>query len=483
MSTGNKIFSGLLWTTIQAVVQRSFSFIIKLFLARLLFPEDFGIIGMAVVFTSFIKIFNDLGFGVALIQRKKEKLSDDYFQTAFWTGISWSIFIYLIIAFVVSPFASWFYDEKILASIIPVLSIGILASPINLVHRAQLTRRLNFKRLAIISNSSNIFSGILALLLAYLGFGVWALVFNSVANFIIAMPQYFLATKWKPKLIWKKEHFKDLFGFGVFTTLSGLVSQLASQGDYLLIGKFIGKFELGLYSFAFIITDAIRAQINSVINSVLFPIYSQYQDDKERQFNIYIKSVFFNSLLIIPLMTILFYTPNFLLFFFGEKWGASIIIIRIISLSVMIQIITASFPSLLRANNLPGLEFKIQTIKVLIFYLPLIFIGVKLYGIVGAASAVLISRFFGAIINLFVLEKWLKLSSLTVLTAFSKGLLPSVISLSLSYLIFFFLNIETIYATFLELICFVLLTIVFIYIINRNELISLHKIYKKRNDK
>ena len=477
------IFSGIFWTSLQAIIQRSFSFIIKLFLARLLFPEDFGIIGMAVVFTSFIKIFNDLGFGVALIQRKEEDLSEDYFQTAFWTGTIWSVLIYLIIAFAVAPFASWFYNEEILKSIIPVLSIGVLASPINLVHRAQLTRALDFKRLAIINNSSSIFSGLLALLLAYLGFGVWSLVFNSVAHFIIAMPQYFLATGWSPKLVWKKKHFKDLFGFGVFTTFSGLVSQFASQGDYLLIGKFIGKVELGLYSFAFILTDAIRAQINSVINSVLFPIYSQYQNDKIKQFNIYTKSVFFNSLVIVPLMTLLFYDPNFLLLLFGEKWSESLIIIRIISLSVIIQIITASFPSLLRANNLPGLEFKVQLIKVMVFYLPLIFIGVKYHGIIGAAGGVLISRIIGAMMNLFVMEKWLNLQSLKVLKEFFKGLFPSLIAILICYLIFHFLSLNFFYESFLKLICLAFLILIFTFLINKQELISLHKLYKKRNDK
>jgi len=477
------IFSGIFWTSLQAIVQRSFSFIIKLFLARLLFPEDFGVIGMAVVFTSFVKIFNDLGFGVALIQRKKEDLSEDYYQTAFWTGTIWSVLVYLIIAFAVAPFASWFYEEEILKSIIPVLSIGVLASPINLVHRAQLTRALDFKRLAIINNSSSIFSGLLALLLAYLGFGVWSLVFNSVAHFIIAMPQYFLATGWYPKLVWKKNHFKDLFGFGVFTTFSGLVSQFASQGDYLLIGKFIGKIELGLYSFAFILTDAIRAQINSVINSVLFPIYSQYQDDRIKQFNIYSKSVFFNSLVIVPLMSILFYDPKFLLFLFGDKWAESLIIIRIIALSVIVQIITASFPSLLRANNLPGLEFKVQLIKVLVFYLPLIFIGVKFYGIIGAAIAVLISRIIGAVMNLIVLEKWLDLSSLKVLKEFFKGVLPSLIALVLCYGLFFFININFIYVTFLKVVFLAALIVVFTFLINKQELKSLHNLYKKRNDK
>ena len=130
----DQLLSGVIWTALEAIINRSFKFVIKLILARILFPEDYGIIGMAVVFTSIIGAFNEMGMGVALIQRKKEKLHEIHFHTAFWTGIIWGIFLFIIMAFVISPIAADFYNEPILNKIIPVLSLGILATPINIIH-------------------------------------------------------------------------------------------------------------------------------------------------------------------------------------------------------------------------------------------------------------------------------------------------------------------------------------------------------------
>src|SRR5690554_3099001 len=117
------------------VVNQGSSFIIKLVLARILFPEQFGLIGMATVFTGFVQVFNDLGIGAALIQRKEEDLREAHFHTAFWTGVGWSLIMYLIVSLVVGPLAAAFYEEPILKSLVPVLGLGILSSPVNLVHR------------------------------------------------------------------------------------------------------------------------------------------------------------------------------------------------------------------------------------------------------------------------------------------------------------------------------------------------------------
>src|SRR5690606_7943691 len=148
------------------------------------------------VFTSFVQVFNDLGIGAALVQRKEKDLSKVHYDTAFWTGVLWAIGVYLLIYFAVAPLAAVFYKEPILRTIIPVLSIGVLCSPVKLVHKAQLTRQMSFKNLAFIDNSASIIAGLLAVAMAFMGAGVWALVFNSVAAVIIAMPLYFKATRW-----------------------------------------------------------------------------------------------------------------------------------------------------------------------------------------------------------------------------------------------------------------------------------------------
>ena len=161
------ILKGVFWNSLQVIINKSFSFVIKLVLAKILFPEEFGIVGMALVFTSFVEVFNDLGFGAALIQRNTEDLRAEHYHTAFWTGIGWSMIMYQLMIFVVSPFASRFYNEPLLLQIIPILSLSILSSPLILVHKAQLTKDLNFKKIARIENISAITSGIASLALAF----------------------------------------------------------------------------------------------------------------------------------------------------------------------------------------------------------------------------------------------------------------------------------------------------------------------------
>lgn len=117
---------------------------------------------------------------------------------------------------------------------------------------------MNFKRMAFIENTATIISGTLALLLAYLGAGVWTLVFNAIATMVFAMPLYFISTKWLPKLIYDKTAFKDVFGFGIFTTGTNIVNYLISNVDYLLIGKFVSSSALGAYTFAFVLTNTFR---------------------------------------------------------------------------------------------------------------------------------------------------------------------------------------------------------------------------------
>src|SRR5690606_24782988 len=159
----------------------------------------------------------------------------EHYHTAFWTGVSWSGALYLLMSFALAPVTAQFYEQDLLKTLIPVLSLGILVNPVNLVHNAILTKKMDFKKLAFINNSSNLLSGAISVILAFSGAGVWALVFNYVAMVFFSIPLYFYATKWKPKFIWSREAFKDVFGFGIFTTGTNIVNYLANNVDFLFI--------------------------------------------------------------------------------------------------------------------------------------------------------------------------------------------------------------------------------------------------------
>ncbi|WP_423818728.1 lipopolysaccharide biosynthesis protein [Salinimicrobium sp. TIG7-5_MAKvit] len=475
----SRIFSGMIWTTIQTLVNRSLGFLVKLVLARLLFPEDFGVVGMAAVFISFINVFNDLGIGAALIQRKKEKLREAHYHTAFWSGIVWSILVFLIVSFLIGPLAAWFYDVSILKLIVPALSLSILVSPINLVQKAQLTRDLKFKKLAYISNLSSFLAAIIALIMAFTGFGVWAIVANAVATNIIAVPFYFMVSKYIPKLAWDKTCFQEIFGFGIYTTANSLFGKITSNIDYLIVGKLLGAASLGIYTFAFIFTDVFRSQLMNIVKSVMFPVFSQLQNDPKILKNYYLKVVKINGLLVNPVMfgMILFSDP-LIPYFFGEKWINSIELINILSLGVIVHMLVNSNSALFQAKGKVRAQLFINIFQTLFFFVPAIVIGTYLFDMVGTAYGFLIAKILSVIFILIMLEKLLAIKAWSVLKVSSIPLLISLISFTLVY----FLK-SYIFPVYLAIPTYALSVLVFSYLLEKDNVMFLVNKVLKRNDK
>ena len=431
------VASGIFWNFIQLVINQSFNFILKLVLAKLLFPSEFGLVGMATVFTGFVQILNDLGVGSALVQRKDEHLRNEHYHTAFWTGVIWSILLFLIMSFGVGPLAAMFYNKPILTTIIPVLSIGILVSPVNLVHKAQLTKQMKFKKLAFIDNVSNIVVGVIALIMALKGAGVWALVFNSVGNVFFAMPLFFKATGWKPAFIMDKQAFKEVFGFGVYTTGSNILNYLYNNIDYLLIGKLLGATSLGIYTLAFVLTDTFRGRLMAVINNVMYPIYGKNQNDIVSLKKYYLKVVLFNCLFVFPVMIFFVVEGNhFIISVFGAKWQQTVAPLQILSVSVMFHLLVSGNTSLLRGLGRPGLEMKQQIFKALVF-LPSLALGIYFYGIIGAAWAVLLNKIVVVLVAQYSFNYLIpiKISIVEFFIALRAPIIASACSFTITYLL------------------------------------------------
>lgn len=435
---------GVFWNGIQLIVNQSFTFLIRLVLAKLLFPEQFGLIGMATVFTGFIQVLNDLGIGAALVQRKNEDLREAHFHTAFWTGVIWSCLLYLIVSFIIGPLAASFYKEPLLKSLIPVISLGILSSPVNLVHKAQLTKSMNFKRMAFIDNSSNIIAGLISLGLAFFGAGVWSLAFNSVASIVIAMPLYFNATGWKPMLTWDKVAFKEVFGFGVFTTGTSVLNYLINNVDFLLIGKLLSASALGAYTFAFVLTDTFRGRLMAVINNVMYPLYGKIQSDPTALKGYYLKVVNYNSVVVYPIMIFMVSLGKpFVLGVFGSKWENTIAPLQVLSLSVMVHMLVNSNTALIRGIGRPDLEMKLQLLKALIF-LPMLYFGIVYNGVMGAAWAVLINKVIAVIIAQYTFNYLLniKIGAVEFLSAIKAPWIASILAYSIVYVLYSLMNVN-----------------------------------------
>ena len=475
-NTKKKVVSGVFWNGIQLVINQSFAFLIRLILAKLLFPEQFGIIGMATLFTGFVQVCNDLGIGAALIQRKEETLTKAHFHTAFWTGVAWSTFLYLIISFALAPVAAIFFKEPILTILIPVLSIGILSSPVNLVHKAQLTKAMDFKTIGFVENISSIAAGCVALALAYFGAGVWSLAFNSVAAIFIAMPLYFKATKWKPALTWNQKAFKEIFGFGIYTTGTSIVNYFINHIDYLLIGKLLSAQALGAYTFAFILTDVFRSRLSAVLNNVMYPVYGKNQNDPKSLKNYYLKVINYNSILVFPIMTFFLVLGRpFVFQFFGDKWAGSIEPLQILSLSVMVHMLVNSNTALIRGMGRPKLELKLQLIKAVIF-IPMLVYGIVYYGIVGGAWAILINKVIAVAIAQYTFNYllFLKVSFLEFFAAVKYPWLGALSSYLTAFILFKGLGVPYLVAGFFLFVVYFLT----IWVNMRSELSKIINAYK-----
>lgn len=441
MNIKKNIIGGVFWTTVEAAINHGFRLIIELFLARLLIPEDFGIVGMAIVFISFLEVFNDLGMNAALIQKKEEKLTKEHFDTAFWTGLGWGIFLYLSMAFIGSPLVAQFYNQDQLNTIIPVMSLSLLLNPVNLVHKAQLTKAMNFKKLALVNNISNISAGIIALALAYFDFGVWALVFYSVSRVVVSMPLFFSATNWWPKLIWKKDLFREIFDFGAYTTGTSIFNKLRGNIDFLLVGKLVGSAALGYYTFAFTWTNIIRDQLVAIVNKVLYPVYTTLQDDKKKMLDLFLKIVSINNFVVYPLILLLFlFSEHIIPLFFGHKWDQAVPIMKILCIAVLIQMLNNSHTILFRAAGKVRLEFILQIIKSVVFFIPLITLGIYLYDAIGAALGFALATLLGVFTSFYFMNKIFGFRLIQMFHALKVSLLMFVFCLSTTLILKTYLN-------------------------------------------
>lgn len=406
MKLKHKIFDGVVWNSIGLIIDNGLSMLVKLILARLLLPADFGIIGFAIVFIGMIRVFSDMGMSAALIQRKDADLKPIDYDTAFWAGIAWGLFLAVIMTFAVTPIAASFFNEPLLNAIIPVLSINFILRPLTMVHIVNITREMNFKKIVLPKNISSFAASIIAIVMAFMGFGVWSLVFQRILRNVFVTIIYTIVNPWKPKLRYSKSSFKKIFSFGIYTTGTTVFNYLTQNIDYLLIGKMLGAQPLGVYTLAYNFTYVVRGQIMNVVNKVFYPTYSKIQDDLLTIKRYYFKVIKYNCIIIYPLMVgLLLLAEPFVLIGLGDKWREAIIPLQFMAGAGLVHLLTSSNTTLLRGIGKPRLELIMSIIKTLGVTVPFIVLGVIYYGVNGAAAGLLGAKIIIFFINNITLRK------------------------------------------------------------------------------
>lgn len=332
--------SGIGWISVAQVGKQGIQFIISIILARLLTPKDFGLIGMILVFTGFVNLVGELGFGAALIQR--HMLEEKHYSSIFWlnavTGLAFTGLFTLI-----APLIANFYDEPQLVSLTRLIVINFAISSFGTVQNAMLNRTMKFRWLAFIEITAVLVAGGLATILALMGYGIWSLAWQILITSITTTLGLWFVTGWRPHLSFDWNAVKDLVGFSSNLLGFNIFNYWARNADNLLIGKFMGTAELGIYTRAYSTMLLPLSQVTSVFGRVMFPTLSKVQSDIVLVKQIYLRSLELIALVTFPMMMgLLVLAKHFVLTLYGPKWEMVTSLLQILSLVGMIQSLVAT---------------------------------------------------------------------------------------------------------------------------------------------
>lgn len=345
----SQLVHGLFWNAIEKFLLQGVSFIFGIILARLLSPSDFGLIGMLTVFLAVLGSFVDSGLSNALVQ--KHNCSKIDYSTVFTVNMVMSVTV-AVILFIAAPFISIFYHEPILTDITRVLAFNVILNALNIVHRAQLALKIDFKSLAQINVINTLVSGIVGISLAYSGFGVWSLVWQSLTSSVCNIILFPFYTKWKPSLRFSMDSFRQLFGYGSKLLVTGIYSVIINNISTLFIGRTYSSADLGFYTKANQTPNTISNFIHGILGSVTFPVMSEIKEDKDRMLRLYKKALFTTTIFVFPLMMLFcVLSKSFIVIAFTEKWLPCLTMMQLYCFARMFTPLSALNISVLNASG------------------------------------------------------------------------------------------------------------------------------------
>lgn len=295
----DSVLSNMIWRFAEKWGCQLVSFVVTIIIARLIDPEVYGIVAIINTFIQIFTVFVDGGLGNSLIQKKN---ADDVdYSTVFYSNLILCVSVYFILFFS-SPLIAKFYEMPQLKDLIRVASISIVVYSYKDIQHAYVAKNMMFRKFFFSSLLGTIGSGVIGIVLAYKGYGCWALVFSNLFDVVVDTLVLFFMIDWRPKLIFSINRFKSLFSYGWKILVSSLLERLYNKSYHLVIGKFCSAQELAYYDKGNSLTSKVSDNVDSVINSVLFPVLSNEQDDKEKVKSIAKKTLKTNSYIMTPLL-------------------------------------------------------------------------------------------------------------------------------------------------------------------------------------
>lgn len=360
-SLKEKTVKGVFWSSVDRFSSQGIQFIFSILIARLLLPSDYGTVAMLNIFLAISQTFIDSGFGTALI-RKIDRTEED-FSTVFYFNIAAALAFYGILWFT-APYIADFYDIPLLKDITRVVALTLVFGSFSGIQSAKLSIAIDFRSRAIISITVTLVTGALGLWMAYSGYGVWALVMQSVVSSLLRTILLWAFVSWMPKLVFSWKSFKELFSFGSKLLASGLLDTAYNNIYTLVIGKVFSSSALGVYSRADSLAQYPSSNITSVLQGVTFPVLSSIQNEPERLTSAYKKFIRLSAFVVFPLMIGLSAVADPLIrLVLTDKWEGAIYLLQIICFSMMWYPVHAINLNLLQVEGRSDYFLKLEIIK------------------------------------------------------------------------------------------------------------------------
>lgn len=360
-SLRDKAVSGATWKLIEISVAHIMTFVVELYLARKLAPSDYGLVGMLAIFFALAGVLVDSGFSSALIQRQNRTRED--FSTVFVFNIVASISIYLLFV-VLAPSIASFYNAPLLKTIIYVSALSFIIRGFTSIHFAKLNIDLRFSTLSKIHLVGHFVAGITGVLLAYFGFGIWALVFQGIASSLITGVVVWICSGLKPSIAFSTKSFKRLFSYGGNMLGSGLINVVYGNLYTLVIGKGFSPAAVGFYNRANGYSSMPSNIVTDIALRVNFPILVKLQDDNERLISAYEKLLKVPFFVLYPILVgIIVCAEPLITVMIGEKWLPCVPYMQILCVGYMFYPLNGFNMNILYAKGRTDISFKLEFIK------------------------------------------------------------------------------------------------------------------------
>lgn len=398
-----KSVSATIWSVLDRVWAQVVSFVIGIVLARLLTPEDYGLVGISMVFIAFSGVFIEAGFSNALI-RKLDRTQTDY-STAFHFNAVMGVLMYIVL-YCGAPWIADYFEDNQLIPLTRLVSLTVIFNSLCIVQNAILTAEFRMRQQAIINISAQIPSGLLAVFLAYRGFGIYALAIQNVLSSFIRTVLFWIVARWKPTMEFSTESMKYLWGFGSKLIGANFLGTVFNELYTILIGKFISKSDLGFYSKGRSLSTQPESICNGVILKVAVPLLANAQSDKELLKDKYreLTQLVTCVMTLISGVLIVIAKPLIILLW-GCAWEGSVIVFQLLLLASVIGYIQSLTLVFLQIVNQTGYLLKLEFLKKTV-YLLVIFL-LLYYGLIGLLIAYVLNSIWGTIVNMSAPHKYL----------------------------------------------------------------------------